>query len=130
MIYWTLIPYDFSNVIGSVKIKIYEDNPFLETIDVWGYGKVGALCYVDKNDGAIYMDTDGKSLAKEEYMTILAKFPKGTFRTRNNLNHEFRYYYNKAQGFTTNNEEEQKSNIAKLIVIISSYVIYYSILFN
>ena len=53
MAYWTLIPYDFSNAIGSVKIKIYSDHYFEDTLDVWGYGNYGGLCYVD--DGAIYM---------------------------------------------------------------------------
>ena len=36
MIYWTLIPYDFSNPIGSVYIKIYTDSPIADDIDVWG----------------------------------------------------------------------------------------------
>ena len=36
MIYWTLIPYDFSNPIGSVYIKIYTDFPIAdEAIRNW-----------------------------------------------------------------------------------------------
>ena len=34
MVYWTLIPYDFSNSIGSVKIKIHSNKYFQDTIDV------------------------------------------------------------------------------------------------
>ena len=119
MMYWTLIPYDFSNSIGNIKIKIHADKPFAHTIDVWGYGKYGALCYVDKNDGAIYMDTEGKSLAKSEYMTILAKFPKETFNTSNNLDHNFDYYYNMAQEGSTPYNKKQKSWIERVFAVIA-----------
>ena len=91
MIYWTLIPYDFSNPIGSVYIKIYTDSPIADDIDVWGYGNYGGTCYV--YDGYIEMQSDGK-LDSDEYMTILAKFPLGTFNTSNVLNKDFNYYYN------------------------------------
>ena len=91
MIYWTLIPYDFSNPIGSVYIKIYTDSPIADDIDVWGYGNYGGTAYV--YDGYIEMQSDGK-LDTDEYMTILAKFPKGTFNTSNVLNKDFNYYYN------------------------------------
>lgn len=94
MMYWTLIPYEFSNTIGSVIIKVHADKYFQDTIDVWGYGQYGALCYV--NNGAIHMRTE-KSLAKNEYITFLAKFPKETFNTHNNLNHDFAYYFEMAQ---------------------------------
>ena len=95
MIYWTLIPYDFSNTIGNVKIKIYADTKFVDTTDVWGYGKKGALCYV--SNGAIYMDTDGSSLRKSEYMTILVKLEKGRFNTESVLYKDFDYYYEMAE---------------------------------
>ena len=97
MMYWTLIPSEHFADMGSIKIKIHADQPFSDTIPVWGYGKYGALCYVDKNDGAIHMDTEGKKLGKSEYMTFLAKFPKETFNTKNYLNHDFNYYYEMAQ---------------------------------
>ena len=35
MMYWTLIPYEFSNTIGSVIIKVHADKYFQDTIDVW-----------------------------------------------------------------------------------------------
>ena len=118
MMYWTLIPYDFSTPIGNIKIKIHADKPFAETIDVWGYGKYGALCYVDKNDGAIHMDTEGKSLASTEYMTFLAKFPKETFNTHNNLNNDFNHYYEMAQEGSTPYNKKQKSWIEKIMSFI------------
>ena len=119
MMYWTLIPYDFSNTIGNIKIKIHANTFFQDTIDVWGYGKYGALCYVDKNDGAIHMDTEGKSLSKSEYMTFLAKFPKETFNTSNYLNHDFNYYYEMAQQGSTPYNKKQKSWIEKIFTVIA-----------
>ena len=121
MMYWTLIPYDFSSTIGSVKIKVHANTFFPNTIDVWGYGKYGALCYVDKNDGAIHMDTEGKSLAKSEYMTFLAKFPKETFNTSNVLNHDFNYYYEMAQEGSKPYNKKQMSWFAKIITAIVGF---------
>lgn len=46
MIYWTLIPYDFSNPIGNVYIKIYSDFDYDFETPVWGYGNYGGTCYV------------------------------------------------------------------------------------
>lgn len=94
MIYWTLIPYDFSNSIGNATIKIHSDAHFKDTIDVWGYGNYGGLCYV--SNGAIYMNSDGE-LDKSEYMTILAKLPKNMFHTKNKFNENFNHYYNMAE---------------------------------
>ena len=115
MMYWTLIPYDFSNEIGSVKIKVHADTYFQDTIDVWGYGNYGGLCYV--NNGAIYMQTEG-SLKTSEYMTFLAKFPKETFNTSNYLNHDFNYYFNMAQEGSTPYNKKQKSWIEKIMTAI------------
>lgn len=106
MAYWTLIPYDFSNSIGDVDIKIHSDTFFQDTIDVWGYGNYGGLCYV--NNGAIYMQSDG-TLAKSEYMTILAKFPKETFAASNVLNHDFNYYYEMAEEGSTKYNKKSES---------------------
>ena len=82
MIYWTLIPYEFSEPIGSVYIKIHTDFRIRDSIDVWGYGNYGGTAYV--YDGYIEMQSDGK-LDKSEYMTILVKFPSGTFNTYNHI---------------------------------------------
>lgn len=106
MLYWTLIPYDFSTLIGDVKVKIYSDSYIKDTVDVWGYGNYGGLCYVD--NGAIYMDSDGR-LATSEYMTILVKFPQETFETTNDLNHNFDYYYKMAEDGSTKYNKKGKS---------------------
>lgn len=121
MVYWTLIPYDFSNAIGSVKIKIHTDSYIPNTVDVWGYGNYGGLAYVD--NGAIYMDSDG-TLAKNEYMTILVKFPKGTFNCTNELDNSFDYYYEMAEeGSTKYNENESETNVfLKLFIIFINFI--------
>ena len=113
MIYWTLIPYDFSNPIGSVYIKIYTDFRISDTTDVWGYGNYGGTCYV--YDGYIEMQSDGR-LASDEYMTILVKFPSGTFNTSNSLDHNFDYYFNMSQEGST--------------AYVKSSVTFYDILFT
>ncbi len=94
MIYWTLIPYDFSNSIGEVYIKIYTNFDIPSTTDVWGYGDYGAPAYV--YDGYIEMQSNGR-LSQSEYMTILVKFPLGTFKTSNKLNNDFNYYFEMAE---------------------------------
>ncbi len=94
MIYWTLIPYEFSNPIGSVYIKIHSNFDIADTTDVWGYGNYGGTAYV--YDGYIEMQSAG-TLSSNEYMTILVKFPLGTFNLSNKLNYNFEHYYDMAQ---------------------------------
>lgn len=103
MIYWTLIPYEFSNSIGSVYIKIHTNFSIPNTTDVWGYGNYGGTAYV--YNGYIEMQSDG-SLRTDEYMTILVKCPLGTFNTSNKLNNNFEYYYNMAEEGTTKYKKE------------------------
>ncbi len=94
MIYWTLIPKDFSNPIGSVYIKIHSNFDIEDSVDVWGYGNYGGTAYV--YDGYIEMQSAGR-LDTNEYMTILVKFPQGTFRSSNSLKHDFEHYFNMAE---------------------------------
>ena len=118
MIYWTLIPYEFSNSIGQVYIKIHSDFKIPMSTDVWGYGNYGGTAYV--YNGYIEMQSDGR-LATNEYMTILVKFPKGTFDTTNKLNLNFDYYLNIAEEGTTKYEE------AKSYINIDPEFIFYII---
>lgn len=131
MIYWTLIPYDFSTSIGSVYIKIHTNFDIPDNIDVWGYGNYGGTAYV--YDGYIEMQSDGR-LDTSEYMTILVKFPAGTFNTTNTLNHSFEYYYDMAQegataytGSSSNTNSFKKSPFS---VIFTFFVGILSIIFN
>lgn len=94
MIYWTLIPYDFSNRIGNAYIKIHADEAFPNNTPIWGYGNYGGTAYA--YDGYIEMQSKN-GLDADEYMTILVQFPKGTFNTANSLNNNFDYYYKMAE---------------------------------
>lgn len=93
MVYWTLIPYELSSKPDNVYIKIYADNAFSDSLDVWGYGNYGGYAYV--YDGYIEMSND--DLDSDEYMTVLIKFDNGTFNTSNILDYDFDYYYNMAE---------------------------------
>lgn len=121
MVYWTLIPHNFSNTIGSVYIKIYSNFKYSNSLDVWGYGDYGAPTYV--YNGFIEMQSNGK-LKSNEYMTILVKFPPGSFKTTNRLNHNFEYYYNMAEGGTT---KSYKINflfiLATILLTITTFII-------
>ena len=99
MIYWTLFPKDFSASPDSVSIKIYSDFKYDDNWDVWGYGQLGAPCYF--YDGVIEMSSEG-SLKSNEYLTILVKFPKGTFQVSNVLDNNFEHYYEMAEEGATN----------------------------
>lgn len=112
MLYWTFIPHDFSNSIGSAYIKIHTDFNIPDSVDVWGYGNYGGTAYV--YDGYIEMQSDGR-LATNEYMTMLVKFPSNTFNTSNSLNHDFNYYYEMAEEGSTKYNEEPVSLISKII---------------
>lgn len=68
MIYWTLIPHNFSNSIGNAYIKIHTNFNISDSVGVWGYGNYGGTAYV--YNGYIEMQSSG-SLSSDEYMTIL-----------------------------------------------------------
>lgn len=125
MIYWTLIPYDFSDSIGNVYIKIHSNNYIADTVGVWGYGNYGGTSYV--YDGYIEMQSDGR-LEKNEYMTILVKFPLGTFNTTNRLNKTFEYYYNMAEEGATHYTESSSYSSSSVLSII--YFIIFGIILN
>ena len=117
MIYWTLVPYDFSVEPRNVSIKIYSDFKYEDSLDVWGYGKKGAPCYV--YDGVIEMTTDGKTLSKNEYMTILVKFPKDTFNKNNILNNNFNYYQKQAEKGA---DKYKENKVAEVLMVILSMI--------
>ena len=97
MAYWTLV--DFSQNIGEAYIKIHSDFRYEDTLDVWGFGNYGGTCYV--YDGYIEMQPNG-SLGRDEYMTILIKFPQDTFDvSKNSYNKNFDEYLEMAQEGST-----------------------------
>lgn len=116
MIYWELIP--SGNSKGNVYIKIHSNFNYDFETPVWGYGNYGGTCYVC--DGYIEMQSDGK-LDSNEYMTILVKFPKGTFNTSNLLNKDFNYYYEMAESGSTHYSSTNTAlnNFLEKVVYIS-----------
>ena len=127
MIYWTLIPYDFSNSIGNVYIKIHANFKIPDNIDVWGYGNYGGTAYV--YNGYIEMQSDG-TLSTNEYMTILVKFPLETFNTTNKLNYNFDYYYNMAEEGATKyvDSSESAEDIGLIIFIGLLNIVIWSVI--
>ena len=115
MIYWTLIPYDFSNYISDVYIKIHADEAFPDTTPVWGYGNYGGTAYV--YDGYIEMQPQN-GLGTDEYMTVLVQFPKGTFNANNSLNHDFDYYYEMAEDGAEHYENNDNNLFITIIEVI------------
>ena len=134
MIYWTLIPYDFSTSIGNMYIKIHTNFKIQDTIDVWGYGNYGGTAYV--YDGYIEMQSDGR-LATNEYMTILVKFPLGTFNANNKLNKEFKYYLDMAEQGTkkyvstdsTSSSNGTSDGIDSFIIIFPAFMFFMFFMF-
>lgn len=94
MMYWTLIPYNFSTPIGKVKVKIYTNQYFDNYTNVWGYGNYGGTCNIE--NGTIYIESNG-SLTTDESIILLAKLPQDMFNTDNKLDNNFSYYYNMAE---------------------------------
>ena len=123
MIYWNLFPYDFSAEPGNVTIKIYSDFKYDNNWDVWGYGKYGAPCYI--YDGVIEMTSDGV-LNSSDYLTLLAKFPKGTFHTDSVLDNDFEHYHDMAEEGAVN-YSDKKSFFDKFGEVIS---VIFGILFS
>lgn len=122
MIYWNLVPYDFSNSIGKAYIKIYTNFEIEDTIDVWGYGNYGGTSYV--YDGYIEMQSAGR-LTTNEYMTILVKFPLETFNTKNKLNKTFDYYFEMAEKGTTKFVSSNDSFFTKAILVFFGFALVY-----
>ena len=121
IIYWQLFPYDFSKEPDNVSIKISGYYEYPDDLDVWGYGMSGAPCYV--KDGAIYMTSDGP-ISSSDYLTLLAKFPKGKFTTTSNLGENFDCYKDLAdEGAEVYVDDSNKSSILDTIFSIFTYTI-------
>lgn len=105
MIYWNLFPYDFSAEPEKVQITIYSDFAYRD-VEFHGYGKYGATN--ELLDGRIVIDSQG-SVGKDEYLTILVKFPKNTFQTSNVLENNFEHYYDMAEEGAINYSDKPKT---------------------
>lgn len=109
--YWNLIQ-PSSDMIDNVNIKIHSDFKYSDTLDVWGYGKYGAPCYV--YDGVIEMTSEG-AIGSSEYMTILVKFPANSFNTIATMNNNFNYYLDMANEGATPYKHKNNNRILSAI---------------
>lgn len=120
MLYWTLFPKNFSVSPSNVSIKIYADQRFHDSLDVWGYGNYGGTAYV--YDGIIEMNSDG-NLSADEYMTLLVKFPANTFNIVNNsLDKDFNHYYEMAEDGATHYNQTKPNPFFVILTIIFTIV--------
>lgn len=129
MIYWTLIPHNFSDSIGNAYIKIHSNFNIDDSVGVWGYGNYGGTAYV--YDGYIEMQSDA-SLSKSEYMTILVQFPLETFKCNNKLDNDFEHYYNMAEDGATHYtyEDDSFETISTRIALIVMFICFWGFIFS
>lgn len=105
MIYWTLIPYDFSTTIENFSADIHANSLFTDNTTVFGYGCYGSNANV--TNGIIHLDSK-KFITSSQYITVLVKLPLKTFSSKNNLNNDFNFYYNMAQKGSTPYQKKPK----------------------
>ena len=129
MIYWTLIPHNFSDSIGNAYIKIHSNFNIDDSVGVWGYGNYGGTAYV--YDGYIEMQSDG-SLSKSEYMNILVQFPLETFKCNNKLGNDFEHYYNMAEDGATHYtyEDDSFETIITRIAVVVMFICFWGFIFS
>ena len=119
MVYWTLIPRNLSSSPEEIDIKIHSDFYYQDTLDVWGYGKYGALAYVA--DGYIHLYSEN-GIDTDEYITVLAKFPQNSFNTNNkDLNNDFNYYLDMANDGA---KEYKENSLLNMIIPIMTTLIF------
>ena len=122
MIYWNLFPYDFSAEPDNVTIRIYSDFKYDDKWDVYVFGKAG------KDNNYIYDGEFGLEFAepvkKDEYITVLFKFPKGTFHTSSVLDNEYQYYYDMAMDGAVNYNDNKSiwDKIGEFFAIMMSII--------
>lgn len=126
MVYWTLIPHNFSNSIGRVYIKIHTNFNISDSVGVWGFGDYGAPAYV--YNGYIEMESNGR-LNTNEYMTILIKFPENTFNSNYNIDHNFDYYLEMAEKGSTKYNNNKNLFIKYFLFISISTIILFTFIY-
>lgn len=124
MLYWNLFPKNFNTSPDNINITVYSNFYYSDSLDVWGYGKYGALAYV--SDGKIHMKAEG--INGNEYLTLLVKYPSGTFNTSYNINKKFDYYLKMANKDAVN-YNKFGNKFLKIIEFIVSFILRFPIMF-
>lgn len=114
VLYWTLMP---EATLDNFSVEVTSYYQFPDTLDVWGYGYKG---YAYVKDGKISMSNEGS--LNGDYVTLLVKFPKDTFKTSNVVSsfNDFNSVYNKADEgtFEYNYDDNETSWFDKMINFI------------
>ena len=95
ILFWELIPHSMKPSPKKVTIKIFSDKEFSNDLPVWGYGNKDGLAIV--SNGAIELESPSGGLKTKQYMTVLAKFPRGYFNTDNKIDKSWSEVFNKAE---------------------------------
>lgn len=111
MIYWNLFPKNFSAEPNNVNISIHSDFLYKTETKIYTYGKANSKNSL--SSGKIYINSNDK-IRSNEYLTVLIKFPKGTFNSSNTLNNYFDNYYNMAKEGAVNYSDTPKSFFIKI----------------
>ena len=123
MLYWNLVPQQMGSDIGQVDICIYGNNLYSNDLDVWGYGKYGALAYV--SDGKIYISAT--DVRESDYITLLVKYPLDMFNTEVSINKSFNYFLDLANEGTIN-YNEKTTLLEKIIGYIFLFILFIPII--
>ena len=116
MIYFNFI--SEGNNINNFHLKLYADEEFSSDIPVWGYGRKDGTAYV--YDGYIEMNSEG-SINENQYIVLLAKFPKNTFNSTYSIDKDFNYYEELAKKGSTSSV--YSNPIVKFLLGIFSFII-------
>ena len=121
MAYWTLLQPTSEN-LKNYYIKIHADKEFSDDLPVWGYGKYGAYAYV--YDGYIELTTDD-AVGSDEYVTVLVKFDKDTFKTDYSLDNDFDEILEMSKEGSTPFVQKESifAKIFSIVFTILSYII-------
>lgn len=122
MVYWTLVPHNLSNKPGNVSIRIHSDSAYADDLDVWGFGNDKGLNYVE--NGVIKAFSNGK-LDVDQHITLLVKFPAGTFNASTNVDNNFDYYLNMAKegAYSYIGVDDDDEDDAFIITILIVYLV-------
>ena len=105
---------------GQVQIIISADEPFADTLPVWGYGSLGNETSV--SDGKIYI-TNLNTVKTSDYFVLLAQFDKGTFNTTNILEGDFKKYHNMAEEGATHYND----NSSFFDVLLGLFAVFFNL---
>ena len=89
--YWQFAVPGNTVVYNNTTIKISIPNKFTDNIDYGIYGKDDTIDKI--KDNSLYITTNGP-LSLEQYLIVLIKFQKNTFKTNNKIDKKFNQVYN------------------------------------